>query len=333
MRRIAALSLATLALLGGCGRGDDAPDVVAYFADVGDLVENATVQINDVEIGTVRDIELQLNDGRMVARVSMDLDADVTLDASRATAVIRQTSLLGEQFVALDGVTPFAATRFREPIEIPLERTDRRVDVETFLTDLSGFVGEGGLEDLNRFTEAQAIILDGRADDLAAVIDELEQFTGTIASHKEDLGRAITSLGRASRTLARNRKTLDRFFDSLQKANRLLAANGDEIGTLLRAASRFGVVQSSFLREHSASINEQLDDLRPVLEGVAGASTELGIGIEQLNTFFKLFPKSLGTGRGGNGAGDYIQVDAVLCEELYLCSTRGEKGDVPGEGT
>jgi hypothetical protein len=41
----------------------------------------------------------------------------------------------------------------------------------------------------------------------------------------------------------------------------------------------------------------------------------------------------MGGGPGGTGKGDYIQAEAVLCEALSACNTKGEKGDVPGEGT
>ena len=330
-----ALGLAAMLLLTGCSliENDDAHKVVAYFEDAGDLVEAGTVQLNDVEIGSIESVELVTVDGRMRAKVTMAVDDSERIPADELHALIRQTSLLGEQFVELlplgEG-PPFVGT---DTTVIPFERTDKRVDVETFLSDLSLFIGQGGLEDLNRFTHAQALILEGRGDELGATIEELEQFTGVVANRKEDVARAIDHLASASKTLAGNQKTIDRFFDSLEAGNRLLADQTDDLARLFRALTEFGRVNSRFLAEHEDAINRQFESLRPVLEGIAGAKRELGIDIRQLDTFLRLFPKSLGGGPGGTGFGDWIQADAVLCEHLYLCNTRGEKGDVPGEGS
>ncbi|MEA2498705.1 MAG: hypothetical protein QOH26_1110, partial [Actinomycetota bacterium] len=45
------------------------------------------------------------------------------------------------------------------------------------------------------------------------------------------------------------------------------------------------------------------------------------------------FPKTMGGGPGSKGKGDYIQAEAVLCEAIESCHSKGEKGDVPGEGS
>jgi ABC-type transporter Mla subunit MlaD len=177
------------------------------------------------------------------------------------------------------------------------------------------------------------VILEGRGDTLGASIDELEEFTGVLANRKEDVAEAIDELGSAAKTLAGNQDTIDDFFDSLQKGNAVLADQTDELARLFKALNKFGKVNSRFLAEHQDDINRQFEDVTPILEGVAGAKRELGIGLAQLKTFFNLFPKSLGGGPGGTGRGDYVQADAVLCEHLHLCNVRGERGDVPGEGS
>ena len=336
MKRARLSLLAIVAALGvsGCfSNGDPSHEVVAYFTDVGDLVEGGGVQIKDVEVGSIEDIKLLLRDGQMVARVEISVDPKARVPATDLEAVIRQTSLLGEQFVELvptEEGAPFLGT---ESHEIPLALTERRVDIETFLGDLSSFIGGGGLESLNRFTHAQAVILEGRGTKLGEVIEELDEFTSVLAARKLDVGAAIDDLAAASETFARNKDTLDRFFDSAEDANALLADQGSGLTRLFGSLRRFGDVNSRFLARHEDALDRQFKALRPVLSGLAGAEGELRVDITQLREFFELFPKSLGGGPGGDGGGDYIQVDAVLCETLRFCHTRGEKGDVPGEGS
>ncbi|MGH2748401.1 MAG: MCE family protein [Actinomycetota bacterium] len=332
--RFAALSLVIALLLAACGGsgGGDA-GIVAFFGDVGDLTEGGRVQLNDVKVGSVRDIELVVEEGRMLARVRMSIDPSLRIPANDLSAIVRQTSLLGEQFVELVPGASDAPFVGEKPIVIPVESTDRRVDVETFLSELSGFVGGGGLEDLNRFTHAQAVILEDRGRRFGRAIGELERFTGVLAARRGDLATAIDALADAGQTLASNRDVLGSFIESFADANELLAEESDGLVRLLRAFRRFGAVNARFLAEHESAIGRQFRSLRPILKGLAGAQGELRADIGALRLFFELFPRSLGGGPGGGGSGDYVQVDAVLCEALSACNTSGEKGDVPGEGS
>ena len=307
--------------------------VVAHFEDVGDLVEKGQVQVNDVEVGRISDIRLVYENGRMTARVEMVLDEGARVPAEGLEAIVRQTSLLGEQFIQLVPVSTGPPYVGDVDVTIPTERTERRVDVETVLSDLSAFVGQGGLEDLNRFTHAQALILEDRGRRFGEVLEELEMFTGVLAHRRSDIGAAIDSLASASGTLVRNKRTLDRFLDSFDDANALLADQGDRVRQLFASLRRFGSVSARFLARHEGAIDRQFRSLRPVLAGLAGAQRELRVDIAQLATFLELFPQSLGGGPNGREAGDYVQVEAVLCEALGACNTRGEKGDVPGEGS
>jgi phospholipid/cholesterol/gamma-HCH transport system substrate-binding protein len=332
MKRFLVAIAITALVATGCGRADDAPRVVAYFDDVGDLVEGAQVQMNDVEIGRISDITLVTRDGRMLGRVTMEVDESEKIPSSGLGAVVRQTSLLGEQFVQLVATTEGAPFVDGETT-IPVDRTDRRVDIETFLGDLSALITQGGLEDLNRFTHAQALILEERGKTFGETIEELEKFTAVLANRRLDVKAAITQLASAGGTLATNQQTVDDFIDSLDEANALLADEGDNLGRLFDSLSRFGRVNNRFLAKHEKGIVRQFKALRPILEGLAGAEGELRVDITQLRTFLELFPKSVGGGPGGLGKGDYIQAEAVLCEVLEDCNTNGEKGDVPGQGS
>lgn len=333
MRMLAVLTGLSL-IASGCALTGTASgnEVVAYMEDAGDLVVGGNVQMLDVEIGSINEISYVLDDGQMVAKVTLVVDPDVEVPTRDLRLVVRQTSLLGEQFVELVPEAEGPPYLDGDGITIGLEDTERRVDVETFLADLSAFVGSGSIEDLNRFTHAQAIILENRGERLGLALEELEHFTGVLADRKLDISAAIDSLGSAGGTLARNTATMDSFLDSLEQANVLLADQGDELRLLFSSLRRFGTVSARFLAEHEDAIDRQFRALKPVLRAIAGADDELRADIAQLAVFLDLFPKSLGGGPGGNGAGDYVQVEAVICEALENCHTKGEKGDVPGQG-
>ena len=335
MKRIGVLLTSVSVVLSGvaCSSGSSAPDVVAFFQNAGDLVPKAEVQVNDVRVGSVTDIQAVRRGGEMIARVELDIDDAVQIPSDGLKAVVRQTSLLGEQFVQLVPMSESAPYVGAAPITLDLVDTDRRVDIETFLADLSGFIGGGGLEDLNRFTHAQALILQGRGQRFGESITELRKFTDVLADRKADIGSAIDHLASAGTELALNLGTLSSFFDSLEDANVLLADQSDEFGNLLRSFRRFGEVNARFLARHEDAIDRGFKSLAPILRGLAGAQNELRADISGLKTFFTLFPKSIGGGPGGDGKGDHIQADAIVCEVFTACNAGGTKGDVPGEGS
>lgn len=336
MRRVVVLAGVVVLLAAGlasCERAERPAEVVAYFTDAGDLVEGSQVQISDVEVGRVTGIRLVVAGGRMVARVEMEVDPGANVRSGGMRAVVRQTSLLGEQFVQLVPGTSGPPLSEAQRVTIPASRTDRRTDVESFLTDLAAFVGQGGIEDLNRFTHVQALILQDRGETFGRVIDELEAFTGVLARRKADLGAAVDHLASAAGTVAANRATLNDFVDSLAEANALLAEQAGGLRRLFAALSRFGRVNARFLARHERGIARQIRALRPVLDGVARVRGELASDLDALDDFVRLFGRSFGTGPGGRGAGDYLQAEAVLCETLSACHTRGERGDVPGQGS
>ena len=336
LKRCLPLVLGLTLMLASCGEGteEEQVQVVAYFEDVGDLVDRASVQVSDVEIGEVNAIELVNDDGELAARVTMTLDEGTTVSREGLQAVVRQTSLLGEQFIELLP-EPEGGPPFLEPgvTEISSAQTSKRVDIETFLGDLAGFVGEGGLEDLNRLTHAQALILQDRGERFGQTLAELDTFTGVLSGRRVDIEAAIDHLASAGQELASNKQTLDSFLDSLESANVLLAKQGNKLGKLFRSLEEFGRYNSKFLARNQNAIGRQFQALHPILDDLAGAEDALRADIHQLRVFFELFPKSFGTGPGADGAGDYTQVEAVVCETLANCNSQGEKGDVPGEGS
>ena len=106
---VSAAGAATATILAGCGlspgdrvlpgatgTGDDGYEVTIQLADVGNLVTNSEVKVNDKTVGTVKSIEL---DG-WNATIKVGILDTVRLPAD-AEARIGQKSLLGSEYVEL----------------------------------------------------------------------------------------------------------------------------------------------------------------------------------------------------------------------------------------
>ena len=101
----------SIPLPGGANLGSHPYQVTAQFADAGDLVPQSAVMVNNVAVGRVTRIFLP--QGSWIASVTMLVNGSVSLPGN-AIAEIEQSSLLGEQFVALSappGIAPPAGWR------------------------------------------------------------------------------------------------------------------------------------------------------------------------------------------------------------------------------
>ncbi|MFN2545534.1 MAG: MlaD family protein, partial [Actinomycetota bacterium] len=202
-RRLLALVVVAAVALSGCstlGGEKGGFEVTAKFQDVGDLAVGAPVMMADIAVGSVRDIRLA-SDNKALVTLSLEPSARVP---QGVIARVRRTSLLGERIVDL--VVPSSV-----PDNAPLLKVDDRITLTEARPDLEdlvregtnvlspiaaseiatlvdegakGFGGQGEnlktlLLNFNDIVHAYA----GRTQQIESVIDSLNQFNATLASH------------------------------------------------------------------------------------------------------------------------------------------------------
>lgn len=276
-------------------------EIIGKFAQVGDLVENSNVQSSDVEIGTVQKIEL---DG-WEARLTMCLDEDEQIPED-TLAVVRTTSLLGEKFVDLQPQSqgpPF----LEDGAILDLDQTSKATELEEIFAKLAGVLGTGNLEQINRFTSAQARILRDHADELREVLGSLHDFTGVLADRKESIASAVDNLDSVAATLIDEAPVLERFLESFGDSSEILAGQRDGLRTLIFSLDRFTKISVRLLQQTEGGLNEQFAKLRPVLNTVVAHSDELRTTLKTLATFSQYFPETM--------PGDYLQLDVCQAGE------------------
>ena len=283
-------------------------EIIGKFAQVGDLVENANVQSSDVRIGTIKKIEL---DG-WEAQVTMCLNPEEQIPAD-VLAVVRTTSLLGEKFVDLQPQSQ--GEPFLEDGDIlTSDKTSKATELEEIFAKLAGVIGTGNLEQINRFTSAQAKILRDHADEFREVLLDLRSFTDLLADRKSEIAGAVDHLDSVAATLIDQTPVLRRFLQSFADSSGVLADNKNGLRTLLFSLDRFTNVSVQLLEETDTSLNQQLRDLRPVLDTLVANSANLRETLQTLASFARFWPETM--------PGDYLQLD--VCQA-------GENDYGPGE--
>ena len=115
--------------------------------------------VDDVTVGEVTDVERVGWHAKITMRVRKDVDLP-----DNAIAEIRQVSLLGEKYVALEPPAEGAPTgRLGDGDNIPLSATGRNPEVEEVLGALSFLLSGGGVAQLGTITQELNKAMGGRA--------------------------------------------------------------------------------------------------------------------------------------------------------------------------
>jgi phospholipid/cholesterol/gamma-HCH transport system substrate-binding protein len=282
--------------------------VTAEFADILNIVPKSPVMVDDVTVGEVTDIERVGWHARIVMRVR----DDVTLP-DNAVADIRQASLLGEKYVALEAPTGEAPTgRLGEGDNIALADTGRNPEVEEVLGALSFLLSGGGVGQLGVITQELNNVMSGRTGRLKHLLGSLENVVGTLDAQKADIIRALESMNSLTATLNKEKDTIGEALDVVGPAVSVLADQHDELVAMLKALDRLGVVGTRVIGASKDDLVKTLANLEPVLARLSDAGDSLAPGLDMAISF--PFPKQASEVVKGDYANAFIRAEISLTD-------------------
>ena len=258
-----------LPLPGGADVGSDPITVKVEFEDVLDLVPKSSVKVNDVTVGQVTDVRL---DG-YTAEVTLELRRDTELP-DEPLAEIRQTSLLGEKFVALSPPEGGGEGKLESGDVIPLERSGRNPEVEEVLGALSLILNGGGVAQLKTITQEINKAVTGREDDVRSVLTQLDTFTATLDSGKEDILLAIEKLNQLSIGVRQQQDKIDLALDELPSALVSIDSQREDLVKMLQSLTELSDVGVRVIKASKDATISSLDQLQPVLNQLAASGDD-----------------------------------------------------------
>ncbi|AVH59080.1 MULTISPECIES: MCE family protein [Streptomyces] len=313
-------------LPGGAAADGDAYHVTVDFRDVLDLVPQSSVKVNNVTVGAVEKVEL---DG-WHARVRLRIADSVKLPAN-AVAELRQTSLLGEKYVALSappGTAPVG--RLGDGDRIPLSRSGRNPEIEEVLSALSALLNGGGVAQLKTITVELNKALDGREDRVRSLLKELNTFIGGLDDQRADIVRALKAVDRLAGRFGKEKKTIAQAVDTMPPALKVLADQRRDLTQMLTALSKLGKTGTKVVNASHDDTVANLRQLRPILQQLNKAGDDLPNSLELLTTY--PFPRNAVDAVKG----DYVNLDITADLDLagIYGNVTGEPGDSgkPGKG-
>ncbi|MGW3209640.1 MCE family protein [Streptomyces sp. NPDC001135] len=314
-------------LPGGAASDGHAYHVTVEFRDVLDLVPQSAVKVDDVTVGTVEKVRLEGWHARVRLRI-----ADSVKLPGNAVADLRQTSMLGEKYVAL---SPPAGTRpvgrLRDGDRIPLSRSGRNPEVEEVLSALSALLNGGGVAQLKTITVELNQALNGREDRVRSLLRQLDTFLGGLDGQRAQIVRALKGVDRLGTRLRREKKTIAQAVDTMPPALKALADQHKDLTKMLTALSRLGTTGTRVVNASRDDTVADLKKLRPVLQELNKAGDDLPDSLEILTTY--PFPRNATDAIKGDYVNLGITADLDLAG-LYGNVTRkpGKSGKHPAPG-
>ncbi|MFE4646999.1 MCE family protein [Streptomyces sp. NPDC056707] len=311
-------------LPGGAAADGHAYHVTVEFRDVLDLVPQSAVKVNNVTVGAVEKVEL---DG-WHARVRLRVADSVKLPAN-AVAELRQTSMLGEKYVALSAPTGTAPMgRLGDGDRIALSRSGRNPEIEEVLSALSALLNGGGVAQLKTITVELNKALDGRENRVRSLLKELNTFIGGLDDQRKDIVHALGAVDRLAGRLGKEKKTIAQAVDTMPPALKVLADQRRDLTRMLTALSKLGKTGTKVVNASHDDTVANLKQLRPILQQLNKAGDDLPNSLDLLTTY--PFPRNAVDA----AKGDYVNLDIAAdldLSDLYGNLTDGNSGRGKGD--
>lgn len=306
-----------LPLPGNAVDKDDGYAVTVEFRDALNVVPRTAVMVNDVVVGQVEDVERKGWHAEVTIRVRDDIDLP-----ENAVAEVRQTSLLGEKYVALlaPAKGTAVAARLSDGDTIPLSATGRNPEVEEVLGALSMLLSGGGVGQLKTISVELNKMMDGRTDRVRHVLGQLDALVGTLDEQKSNIVTAMRSIDRLTATLNKEKKTFEGALQAMGPALKVLNEQHQALVKMLTQLDRLGEVGTRVIRGSRADIVASLRHLRPLLEKMNEAGDALPRGLSLLASF--PFPKEAADIAKGDYANALFKMEIDLGKVLKAPGTQ-----------
>ena len=303
-------------------KSKDAITITAEFTDALNVVPRTAVMVDDVPVGQVS----QIDRVGWHAKITMQVRRDLDLPAN-SVAEIRQTSLLGEKYVALLPPSGSPATgRLADGADIPLSATARNPEVEEVLGALSFVLSGGGIGQLRTISTELNKMMDGRTQDMRDLLGRINTLIGTLDGQKDDIIRAMEGIDHLATTLNREKRSIGAAIDAIGPAVEVLNQQHRALVTMLRELDKLGQVGTRVIRGSRQNLVATLRHLEPSLRELADAGGSLPRGVGLMASF--PFPKEAADLAKGDYANALFYMKFDL-DKLFGTGAYGDSSNLP----
>lgn len=259
--------------------------VTADFEDALNVVPRSAVMVSDVPVGQVTEVTRV----GWSARVTMRVRKDVSVPAN-ARAEIRQTSLLGEKYVALIPPTGQQVRgRLANGAHLERTKTGANPEVEEVLGALSTLLQGGGVQQLGTITRELNDAMSGRTGTMRQLLGRLDSVVATLDDQKGDIIATLQAVNRLTGTLNAERDVIGSAIKAMGPAVEVISKQTASLVAVLRSLDRLGRIGTDVIEATRKDLISVLRELRPVAQRLSEAGDALARGLSLALSF--PFPK------------------------------------------
>ncbi|BDX33767.1 mammalian cell entry protein [Mycobacterium antarcticum] len=252
----------------GPGSGRGSYTVYVQMPDTLGLTPNSKVFIADVYVGQVQAIKMK----SWIATLTVELQNGVQLPKN-ATAKIGQTSLLGTQHLELAAPEQDPSPQLLANGDtVALKNSSAFPSTERTLASVATLLHGGGVSNLDVISNEVYSIVNGRGDQIRALLDKLDTFTAKLEAQIGDVTHAIDSADRFLKIAAEHDSTLN---GALTELPPLVKYLNDSQGRVIEAVESLGQFSDAARKtadSSNATLNRNLVSLqRPLAQLVRAA--------------------------------------------------------------
>lgn len=300
---LAAVVTVWISAVTGEYRPGDRQGYVAVFDDVSGLTAGDEVRIAGVDVGRVRDIDVQPDN---TVRVSFDVDTSHRLTtATRAT--IQYRNLTGDRLVQLAQDPGSKGEELARGATIPVSRTASALDLDALLNGFRPLFAGLSPAEINSLSGQVVQVLQGQQSSVATLVQHVASVTTTIGSREQLVGRVIRNLNSVLGAADDSSGALAELIDSLGT----LTVGLDEQDTqILDAAASI----RSFARETGTLLAGARGDIRRDLLALTVASRGINSQTSTLEQVLAALPVHYRTLQPTASYGNFFN--------MFLCGAR-----------
>jgi phospholipid/cholesterol/gamma-HCH transport system substrate-binding protein len=262
--------ISNVSIPGGPGTGAGSYTVYLQVPDTLAINGNSKVMVTDVFVGKIREIKLK----NWIATLTLGLDKSVKLPKN-ATAKIGQTSLLGSQHVELAAPPHPSPELLTDGDTIPLQNSSAFPTTEQTLASLALVLRGGGIPNLEVLQNEIYKIVNGRADQIRALLGKLDTFTARLNEQRDDITRAIDSTNRLLAYVGPRSDVLDRVLTEFPPLIKHFADKQNLLINAVDATGRLSQVADQYLSASRSDLHQDLLSLQCPLRELGRASPYL----------------------------------------------------------
>jgi virulence factor Mce-like protein len=238
--------------------------VTAYFTQTVGLYKGSDVRILGISVGTITDVEPM---GDRV-RVQMEIDDDYAIPAD-AEAVVLAPSLVSDRYVQFAPVYDHGA-KLKDGATLSLERTAVPVELDQVygaLDDLSAALGPTGANKngaLSDLIDTGAANLDGNGEQLNRTLTGFSQAVQTLAENRDDLFDSLDNLQKFTGALATVDTQVRQFNDNLAAVSEQLAGERQDLQQAVTLLNQALADVATFVQDNTSLLTSNVDKLADV---------------------------------------------------------------------